>query len=579
MKRPWGIRIRLIFMLLTLLFIPILIFAGVSQLRLNSSIKESLESRVQAGLEKSNRSLSLTLEKYHTLLYDLCTDDDMIDMLEKFNARSEDMESIKIRIRRELKHICNRNDGVIGLAVFTADGTCLYYDGLSSSTSESVWINSGMNLLQEEVEMYQPVKYATTAGNTPIYVFSIQRRLIDYRDIQKEVGSVLISVDERMLQSAMKGTGSEIFILEQDGRVMSAPDNGQIGSTIRLDRLGRIGNRKYTEYKAAFVTNEKSGWNIVEFYPLSHYHQTMQDQFWLQIGMLFGICIVLVAAVLIVIHPVIVSVESVLKAMHRVEEGDFTARVEKRKNMPAEVVEIADGFNKMVAQTERLLEQVRQAALEQKNAEISALEAQIDPHFLYNTLDTINWKAIAREEYEISEMVGDLGDILRYAIKNAGGSTTLGEEIAWLKKYTRLQQEKLGKEIQIFCSLTSEAAKCPMHKLLLQPFVENSIRHGLHGSKRDPLLMITGELENGMLRVKIEDNGKGMTEEMTASLNRPDYHRENHFGIENVRKRLRLYYGEAASLFFESSPAEYTRVILCIPVMEEKNIENCDSGR
>ena len=579
MKRPWGIRIRLIFMLLTLLFIPILIFAGVSQLRLNSSMEESLDSRVQAGLEKSNRSLSLTLEKYYTLLYDFCTDDDMIDLVEKFNAGAEDMESVKIRIRRELKHICNRNDGVIGLAVFTADGTCLYYDGLSSSTSESLWINSSMNLLQDEVEMYQPIKYATVAGNDPVYVFSIQRRLIDYRDIHKEVGSVLISVDERVLQDAMKGTGSEIFVLEQDGRVLSAPNNSMIGSTIRLDQISRIGNRSYSEYKAASVTNEKSGWNIVEFYPLSHYQKTMRDQFWLQVGMVFGVCIVLVSAVLIVIHPVIVSVEAVLRAMHRVEEGDFTTRVEKRGNMPVEVVEIADGFNEMVAQTDLLLGQVRQSALEQKNAEISALEAQIDPHFLYNTLDTINWKAIAREEYEISEMVGDLGDILRYAIKNAGGVTTLGEEIAWLKKYTRLQQEKLGKEIQIFCSLTSEAAKCPMHKLLLQPFVENSIRHGLHGSKKEPLLIITGELENGMLRVKIEDNGKGMPEETVTILNQPDYHREDHFGIENVRKRLRLYYGEAASVLFESRPSEYTRVTLCIPVMEEKKIENCDSGR
>ena len=97
----------------------------------------------------------------------------MIDLVEKFNAGAEDMESVKIRIRRELKHICNRNDGVIGLAVFTADGTCLYYDGLSSSTSESLWINSSMNLLQDEVEMYQPIKYATVAGNDPVYVFSI----------------------------------------------------------------------------------------------------------------------------------------------------------------------------------------------------------------------------------------------------------------------------------------------------------------------------------------------------------------------------------------------------------------------
>lgn len=86
MKKPRGIRIRLIFMLILLLFIPILLFAAVSQLRLNSAMRESLDSRVQTGLEKSNRSLTLTLEKYDTLLYDLSTDDDIIDMVESLNA-------------------------------------------------------------------------------------------------------------------------------------------------------------------------------------------------------------------------------------------------------------------------------------------------------------------------------------------------------------------------------------------------------------------------------------------------------------------------------------------------------------
>lgn len=245
--------------------------------------------------------------------------------------------------------------------------------------------------------------------------------------------------------------------------------------------------------------------------------------------------------------------------------------------MPAEMNEIADGFNEMVNRTDLLLGQVRQAALEQKNAEISALEAQIDPHFLYNTLDTINWKAIEKEEYEISEMVGDLGDILRYAIKNAGGITTLGEEIAWLKKYVRLQQEKLGQEIQIFCSLDSIAAKSPMHKLLLQPIAENSIKHGLHGIDRAPLLMITGRREMDGLIIEVEDNGRGMPPELLDILNQKDYHRENHFGIENARKRLRLYYGEAAALHFESSMNKYTKVTLFIPILEGQIIENCDS--
>ena len=198
---------------------------------------------------------------------------------------------------------------------------------------------------------------------------------------------------------------------------------------------------------------------------------------------------------------------------------------------------------------------------------------------MYNTLDTINWKAIAKEEYEISEMVGDLADILRYAIKDAGGITTLGQEIAWLKKYVRLQQEKLGCEIQIFYEVTEESVGTNMHKMLLQPLVENSIRHGLPGIGREPVIVIAGKVEEGKLLVTVGDNGKGIDPKILERLNDKNYHKQNHFGIENVRKRLRLYYGDEAGLYFRSVTDQYTRVTLYLPVREGENIENNNCGR
>ena len=176
-------------------------------------------------------------------------------------------------------------------------------------------------------------------------------------------------------------------------------------------------------------------------------------------------------------------------------------------------------------------------------------------------------------------MVGDLGDILRYAIKDAGGMTTLGREIAWLKKYVRLQQEKLGYEVQIFCDVSPEAAGAGMHKMLLQPLVENSIRHGLEMKLRQPILVITGLVREGILFVTIGDNGRGMGPEMVRTLSNRDYHRRNHFGIENVRKRLTLYYGEAAGLSFESRKGQYTRATLRLPVREGESIEDHYCGR
>ena len=331
--------------------------------------------------------------------------------------------------------------------------------------------------------------------------------------------------------------------------------------------------REEEKYAVRTVRNELTGWNVVELYLMDDYLRELWGQRVLFFAMACVILLLVVGFILFVTRPLIISVDRVLDGMKRVENGDYSVRLTMNRGTPMEIREITEGFNSMTEQTEQLLAQVRKAAEEQKNAEISALEAQIDPHFLYNTLDTINWKAIAREEYEISEMVGDLGDILRYAIKDAGGITTLGREIVWLKKYVRLQQEKLGYEVQIFCDVSSEAAGAGMHKMLLQPLVENSIRHGLEAKLRQPILVITGIVREGMLYITIGDNGRGMDPDMVRMLSEKNYHRRNHFGIENVRKRLTLYYGEAAGLSYESKKGQYTRVTLRLPMMEGETID------
>lgn len=577
MRRSRTIRTWLITIMLLLSFLSLAAFALLSQMRLSSALKVSLNERVEAALERSNRCLTLTLEKYRILLWDLCLSDDLIQMVEEYIIGEGDREWLEAEIRQELRQAYDRNEDVVGLAVFAGDGTCICSDGLIPSYG--LWTGQKLGLAWEgaNTERYLAPQMARSGGGSQVCAFAIQRKLIDLNSY-KTLGSVLICVKESALREAVKGGGDEFFCIELDGRVISAPEDEMLGSSIAADGVGRIGDTEYPQYKTAVLKNEMCGWNIVEFYPLEAFLSMMRGQFGLLLLMLLATGIVLVFSVIFATRPVITSIEALLLAMQEVEKGNFSARVEKKRNMPEEIEKIADGFNIMVERTDLLLNQMQRAALEQKNAEISALEAQIDPHFLYNTLDTINWKAISHEEYEISEMVGDLADILRYAIKNAGGITTLGQEVAWLRKYVRLQQEKLGKKIQVFGSITSEAAGCPMHKLLLQPFVENSIRHGLVGSDREPILIITGEVDQDTLVIRIRDNGKGLSPERLAFLNSGDYHREDHFGVENVRKRLHLYYGELASVSFASVPGEYMEVTVRVPVWEEGPDENRDRG-
>lgn len=252
-------------------------------------------------------------------------------------------------------------------------------------------------------------------------------------------------------------------------------------------------------------------------------------------------------------------------AQCRLEEGDFTVRVDMGKTVPREVRQIGEGFNRIVTRMEQMVEHTKQVAEEQRIAELSALEAQIDPHFLYNTLDAINWKAIENEQYEISELLGALADIFRHTVKNTGGMTTLGRALEWSKQYILLQSVKLGKEPELIVKVPEELNAFRLHKLLLQPFIENAVKYAFLEKEGTCTLTVEAKLLGEQLHIIIEDNGMGMDEELVRQLNSETEEMHGHVGVANVRKRMKLYYGEDAMVYFESVQGCYTRVHLFIP--------------
>lgn len=266
-------------------------------------------------------------------------------------------------------------------------------------------------------------------------------------------------------------------------------------------------------------------------------------------------------------NPYMRAVKRYRAAQRRLENGDFTVSVNMGKNAPRELREIAQGFNRIVTRMKQMVERTKSVAEEQRIAELSALEAQIDPHFLYNTLDAINWKAIENEQYEISELLGALADIFRHTVQNTGGITTLGKALLWLDQYVLLQSVKLGKEPELIIKVPEELREFRMHKLLLQPFVENAVKYAFLENEGACILTVEAKRLGGQLHVIIEDNGIGMDEELVKQLNGDAEALNGHLGVANVRKRLKLYYGEEATVYFESARGCYTRVHLFIPML------------
>ena len=163
--------------------------------------------------------------------------------------------------------------------------------------------------------------------------------------------------------------------------------------------------------------------------------------------------------------------------MKNVEEGGLAQRIPDEKRMPTEIELIARQFNHMLSKVEESMDKEREAVVRQKNAEIAALEAQINPHFLYNILDTINWMAIDKDEYEISNTINSLAQILRYGLDKSNSMVEIRREVEWLRQYIFLQQTRLKNTFE--CQINAEPGilGCRIHKLLFQPFVENAILH------------------------------------------------------------------------------------------------------
>ena len=247
--------------------------------------------------------------------------------------------------------------------------------------------------------------------------------------------------------------------------------------------------------------------------------------------------------------------------------GNFDTRVKIDNKMPREVELIATQFNDMLGKLGEAREKEKEANEKQRVAEIKALEAQINPHFLYNTLDTINWMAIDKNEFDISNAITSLATILRYAITRSNEMVEVRDEVEWLKKYIYLQQTRLKNTFRCEINVEPEVLDFKIHKLLLQPFIENAIIHGFEGMKREHILRLDMRLEGSFLCISINDNGKGIEAPMVDKFNSRDFRRleSEHIGVENAISRLHMYYGEQISVKFASTFGEGTEVTILIP--------------
>ena len=593
-----SLRVQLFLAICLVAIIPVIIVSSFSLGNTIRIVNDKVNELTKNNLEQVDKNINITLGGYEDLLFQLCTDDSIIELVEMINS-NKNVEFYTSQLIARFHEISRIKSGLISVMLITKDGDTVFYDKLTSATTRSSWLQNyslSVDRLFNQIRgsnqtVTLSTEYASTIAGRPYYLFHKAHRIIDYKDVEKEMGVIIFSINEEVLKQICneKSDGTENmdsinFIVDERQKILSYPDNQNIESEIEqsADRknsyeafVAKTEVLKGKKHAVNYVTDQKSGWSIINVMDYDVLLKEIKTQ-----RNITGIIILCSFFILVCISVLLYSyltssIQKILQAMKKISNGEMGARVLPDKKMPDEIEVIAKQFNSTMEQLENSIRQERIAKEKQKDAEIKFLEAQINPHFIYNTLDTINWMAIDEEQYEISNAINSLANILRYGIEGNHKPVPISKEIDWIKKYIFLQQARMKREIVCTIKVEPQLKGCYIHKLLLQPFIENSIIHGFKKDQESLELNITIKENKEKLQIIISDNGKGIEEAILKEI----YNVElgNHIGIRNAIGRIKMYYGEEASIEIQSIVERGTNIIICMPKVEGEEIANEDS--
>lgn len=253
--------------------------------------------------------------------------------------------------------------------------------------------------------------------------------------------------------------------------------------------------------------------------------------------------------------------------------GHFTVRAEL-ENSDEEMKELGDGFNQMVERIGNLVEDIKVEQMNLRVTEQKLLQAQINPHFLYNTLDAIIWLAEANQSEQVIMMVTALSDFFRTTLSKGRDYITVQEEESHIRSYLQIQQFRYQDILEYEIDIPEYLYQYQILKLTLQPLVENALYHGIKNKRGMGHIWVSGEQKDNKLIFKVRDNGMGMTEERLKQVRREinqdvrDTVEPAGFGLYNVAQRIRLNYGTDYDLWVESVYGEGTEFIVSIPAIK-----------
>ena len=562
---------KMIIVYVLMLGICFLISVAALQVSFNIYDGKLYEKSLQE-LDFFTQEVNRSLDEVEGISYNIAIDTQIQEQLTKmknlkhFTADySYEVYQLRMLFNKELA-----NSNMISNMVYTDGDKTQFVVGLATGTISKELYDSVMNRIHEAKGAYV-VQPPTTE-----YPY-----LLTGRDVRKHIdasleylGSLLITCDvagmiEKNIDD-LEADSSTLCVYSNEG-VIYEKQKGMMERLPKLegDKGYQINKEHGQRYFACYLQSSKTGWTYVNIFPYSEIYGQNQNLRYMMIGGFLLLFLITALILKKLAHMIVKPLEHLTESMQIVETGDFDQAREflGTSTQKDEIGLMTQEFKVTLDKIDYLIHENYEKQFLLKDTKYKMLQAQINPHFLYNTLNSINWMIRARKNDEAAEMTVALGTILRSAL-NKQQYVAVDEELDSLRKYMTIQEYRYRKRVafSVECEVSGQYL---IPHMTLQPLVENSIYHGVEKMLTPCKISVTIREEGGRITITVSDNGPGMTEEELEAVRTFTAEPKGHgIGLKNIYERLKMAFDQEAYFDISSVPGGGTTVTIKIPKAE-----------
>lgn len=552
-------------------FLPVMLLFWLSFLQMRSIIGDKEKMNLQSYLQQSVSSMDRTLDGYNSLSDYIAFDRTLAEVFSmEYGTPYEQYEQLTQKVDPILRSSSYFHGGMQRITIYTDNGMVKHDTTVApvSEIEETDWYQKtlehpGINWFvnYQEKTLFSARKLAFSGAREGVNILYMD---VDYQKLFTPYAETLIS------ECGLYITDQEGKLVFEESRFSGKNQNYDLTYSEFLEQR----DRGSTDYTILCEQSNTTGWTVWLYQPVGLAGEAMRPIV-VMAGVTILICIfAAVLAYFITSSMVSGRIERLTRLMQEVQEGSMDMQVGSDDR--DEIGMLYRGLGSMMKRIRTLINEVYLGKITQKEAELKALQAQINPHFLYNTLSLINWKALAAGEEDISRMTLAMSTFYRTALNRGRNVLQVEAELSNTRAYLEIQSMLHDGDFDYEIEAQPEILQCESLNLILQPLVENAIHHGIE-EKTDGRgkISVRGWKEENCVWFMVEDNGIGMEQEVADKILTME---SKGYGVRNVDERIRLCYGEKYAMKVESVVGKGTKMTIHFPAKQLVDIQKSQSS-